>query len=621
MANFIRLLQKLDYMRMSLGICILIDGHPLIFFFRDALKLAPGSTTFTALGLGLGLVLMVPFTLFRRLYRPNETLCWMMVAFLVICIVYMVAYRGPQPVDRGKEMIYYAFMLLFLILLLNIPNDIILVVIPVIVLFTLLSNLGLIYSLIRDPNWILGQRATIVLNGDEDGSGNPHVFARNAFIGVIACAIWLVRPNLNFLLRLFALFAGILNIIILVLTQTRSSILALIIATALFMYFNVRPAQIRSAVRATFKPIPILVMVVGIAGIVIFFQQNYEIYGVLYVYVENFITRNLENVYAFLGMSSQGTIYEAQLDDSVANRAGNFSLLSNTFISRPAMLLVGYGYKFFYFDVPIVEILLDQGVVSFGLFLGINVLIIRHGLQIMKHNPNPLSVFLAYFYVLIFVGIFSGGRPYEVTYWLPYIAMMRFMGIEHLLPAYLNDNPGPYRRRAFLSGPAKRAYLILARQLSCCIPFVYVIFCHPAKKNIQYHPNSAGSSSLDCCCLSPDTRSCTTGGHLSGGRYFSAWVCGRRFIFCNQRVCYYAHVPSLLRHTRLFQCLYPKTVDSNLPRVLAHAIVHSWRSGAVASHHTYALQVCAPNLGFDTEYVTPAAGSYESQRRNLEFDL
>lgn len=441
MVKFLRLLQTLDYVRMVVGICILVDGYPLIFFFRDSLQLAPGNTTFTAVGFAGGLLLMIPFTLMRRLYRPNMTMFWMAIVFLLFCILYMYMYPVAGFADYQRDMTYYAFIFIFLFLLINIPNDIIRVVIPVIVIFTLISNLGLIYSLIKDPTWVIGQRATIVLNNSEDGSGNPHVFARNAYMGVIACAIWLMRPQTSFLFRLLSLFAGILNIVILVLTQTRSSIVALVIAIVLFMYFNVRPAQIRMAVRSIFKPIPILIMAAGVVGIIIFFNRYTDVYSVLYGYVMSFTERNLENLYALIGLKAEGTNFKATLDDSAANRTGSINFLANILVAQMHSLILGYGYKFQFLDVPIIEALTNQGILGFALFGGVNAMIIYYSIKIMRDNPNQLSVFLAYFYALIFVQILTGGRPYDIGFWFPLSLMIRFMGVEHLFPAYLMDNP------------------------------------------------------------------------------------------------------------------------------------------------------------------------------------
>lgn len=441
MNNFIRLLQTIDYMRIAVGICIMIDGYPLIFFFRDALKLAPGSTAFTAVALASGLLLMIPFTVLRRLYRPNVTMLWLGVSFLILCILYLFLFNGvPGYRDHDKDMIYYAYILIFLFLLINVPNDIIRVFIPVVVLFTLASNLGLIYSLMTNPSWAIGQRATITLGADDEG-GNPHAFSRNAFMGVIACAIWLFSSRTNILFKLFSLFAGVVNIAVLVLTQTRSAIVALIIAIIFFMYFNVRPAQIRATVRSLIKPVPILVMLAGLLVVVFFFRKYYDAYGILYGYVIAFIERNLENVYAVLGLKAKGATYQAALDSSAANRSTSALFFSNVLVGHLHMLILGYGYKFLYLDVPILEALTNQGVLGFFLFGGLNAMAVYYSVRIMRNNPNPLSTFLAYFFLLILVQLFTNGRPYEISFWFPLAMMIRFMGIEHLFPAYLSERP------------------------------------------------------------------------------------------------------------------------------------------------------------------------------------
>lgn len=440
MTNLIRFVQMLDYMRMAVGICILIDGYPLIFFFRETLKLAPGSTAFTALALGFGLVLMVPFTVLRRLYRPNMTMFWMGVGFLLLSIFYMYAYMGdPGFKDYDKDMIYYLYVFVFLFLLINIPNEIIPVFVPVVILFTLVSNLGLVYSLLTNPSWAIGQRATITLGNSDDGSGNPHVFSRNAFMGVVACGVWMLRGQTSILFKLIAFFSAILSLAVLVLTQTRSSIVALILAFIFFAFFNIRPAQIRSAVRGLLRPIPLLTIFLGILGIMFFFRRYYDAYAILYGYVIAFAERNLENVYALLGLKAQGAAYQAVLDDSSANRSVSGQFFSNVLVGHLHMLILGFGYKYLYLDVPVLESLTNLGLLGFALFGGVNAMTLYYSLRAMRDNPNPLNTFLAYFYVLILVTIFTNGRPYDISFWLPLALMIRFMGVDHLFPAHLQN--------------------------------------------------------------------------------------------------------------------------------------------------------------------------------------
>ena len=427
-------------MRMVVGICIIVDGYPIIFFFRDALKLAPGSTVFTAVALAFGLVLMVPFTILRRMYRPNMMMFWMGLSFIGLCIFYMFFYNGHPGIfdEYGKDMVYYAYVLIFLFLLINTPNDIIRVFISVVVVFTLVSNLGLIYSLITNPNWAIGQRATITL-GENDEGGNPHVFARNAVMGLIACGIWLVQPKTATLFRLFSFFCGVVNLAVLILAGARSAILSVLIAFALFLYFNVRPAQVKAAVRGLVGPIPLLIAFLGFVGVYFFFQRYYDAYAILYGYVLSFAERNLENIYAFMGFKAAGADYKAVLDDSVANRTVSAAFFLDAVAFESYMMVFGYGYKYTYLDVPVLEAATSFGLLGLYLFGGIVFISLYYSIRAMYRNPNPLNVFLAYFYIYIFVSAWSGGRPYDITFWFPLALMIRFMGVDHLFPAYLQN--------------------------------------------------------------------------------------------------------------------------------------------------------------------------------------
>jgi hypothetical protein len=164
-------------------------------------------------------------------------------------------------------------------------------------------------------------------------------------------------------------------------------------------------------------------------------------YLILYDYITSFMTRNLENVYALLGMKAQGVDYNAVLDDSAANRSVSGIFLRNVIYGHMHMLILGYGYKYLYLDVPLMEAFTNHGILGLVLFGGINALAFYHALRIMRTNPNDLSTFLAYFYLLIFVQLFTNGRPNEISFWFPLALMIRFMGVEHLFPAHLSAKP------------------------------------------------------------------------------------------------------------------------------------------------------------------------------------
>jgi hypothetical protein len=442
----LRLLQKLDYARMVLGICLVIDGFPLIFFFKETLRLAPNSAAFTAVVWAFGFLLMVPFTVFRKLYKPNILGFYMMVAAILLMMFYMVYYVGePGYAGLLNDSLYFVFALIFLFILVNVPNDIIDVAMPVIVLFTLVSNLALIYAMVTDPTWVLGQRAAINFGSTETGErmGNPHVFARNALMGVVACAVWAFDKRTSLVMRIFALFTGAVSAAILVMTQTRSSILAFAAIIGLFLFYNVRPAQVKMAVRGLMRPWPLLTIAIFIGGVMVFLRRNWQIYALLYGYVYGFIERNVENIYALLGMQTAGG-FKAQYDASSVTRTVSTGFLGNVLEGHMEMLILGKGFKSLYLDIPILEAWIDFGMLGLLLFGGLFVLFTYYSLRAMRHNPNPLTTFLAYTFILFLVQAFTNGRPNEPWHWYPLALMIRFVGNEYSFPIRLWTNPPAY---------------------------------------------------------------------------------------------------------------------------------------------------------------------------------
>jgi hypothetical protein len=110
---------------------------------------------------------------------------------------------------------------------------------------------------------------------------------------------------------------------------------------------------------------------------------------------------------------------------------GNLEFL-NQFYGEPHSLILGKGYRFWYMDMPIVEALLDYGIIGLWSFGLMNLLILKESLKAMKARNNPFTMFLAYFYLTYFLGLFTGGRPNDTPYWFVFAVMIRFMGVTYL---------------------------------------------------------------------------------------------------------------------------------------------------------------------------------------------
>jgi hypothetical protein len=67
----------------------------------------------------------------------------MALLFFAVILFYMAFYRDQWFKDGTMDAVYYVYVALFLFLLINIPNDIIEVFVPIVIAFTVVSNLAL----------------------------------------------------------------------------------------------------------------------------------------------------------------------------------------------------------------------------------------------------------------------------------------------------------------------------------------------------------------------------------------------------------------------------------------------------------------------------------------------
>ena len=112
-----------NYLRYSVGISIMFNGFPLVFFIRDTLRIGPSSNVFTAFFFGFALILMFPTHLFVRLYKPNFTLLKYALLFLAISFYHFLVFNNSGT-DNLVEFGNYALTLTFLFLIIHVPNEV-----------------------------------------------------------------------------------------------------------------------------------------------------------------------------------------------------------------------------------------------------------------------------------------------------------------------------------------------------------------------------------------------------------------------------------------------------------------------------------------------------------------
>jgi len=418
------LLKNFNYLRYSVGIAMMFNGFPLIFFFRDTLGIGPASSTFTAIFFALALLLMIPFNLFLKFYRPNPVLFNLGVGFLFISIYYFLFFntQGMGVTDIGN----YAFIFAFLILLLSIPSDVKDTLVPILFIFSLFSNLTLVYSLLTDPSWTLGMRAAVSFSNEgAQAGGNPHITARNGVICLLTAMVMIPQYK-GLIMRLFLYFSVIFSFSVIILSLAKSSYLGVGLMLGLYMFYNFKVTSVFTAIGRFFSFKNIVLMVLVFLGISYFLSRYGSILDVLLNYWDVFEGRITDVIFTSFGVKLSET---AEVDASAMGRVSGFGTFLETIYSWDVFL--GRGYKSGFLDVPILEAWVNHGIIGFLFFNGFNFFLFIYSLQEIKRNTTPLSTFLAYFFISLIVLLISGGRPYDISYWFPYAVMIRFLGIDY----------------------------------------------------------------------------------------------------------------------------------------------------------------------------------------------
>jgi hypothetical protein len=98
------------------------------------------------------------------------------------------------------------------------------------------------------------------------------------------------------------------------------------------------------------------------------------------------------------------------------------------------------------------EALINHGILGFVTFTAFCFSALFYSLKAIRDNPDSLSTFLAYFYIMLFVQLFTNGRPYEISFWHPFCLMIRFVGISHLYsPKSAQSSDGQFRQSEALT--------------------------------------------------------------------------------------------------------------------------------------------------------------------------
>jgi hypothetical protein len=423
--SLLNIFQNFNNLRYSLGISMMFNGFPLIYFFRDTLGIGPASSVFTLGFFTLAFMLMIPTHLLRRFYKPNVVLFNLGLGFLLVAIYYYFLYNfhGKSVTDLGN----FVFIFGFIFLLLHIPNDVKDTLVLMLFMVSLFCNVTLVYSLLNDPNWSPGMRAAVSFaNQDAQPGGNPHMTARNGVICLLSGIMIMGRVN-SVIVKIFLFFSAIFSLAVVVLSLAKSSYLGIGLMLMCFFLFQFNFSKFFSNVRKQLNFRSFVVLLGVFFGLRMFLQQYMDIYWMILNYWDNFENRIMDVLYTALGVKLSA---EANIDASAMGRVSGFNEFLDTLYSRHAFF--GQGFKSVYLDVPILESFVALGIPGFIFFASFNFFLLLYAIREIRRNTNSLTTFLAYFVISMSILLLTGGQPTEIAFWFPYCVFIRFLGIKYL---------------------------------------------------------------------------------------------------------------------------------------------------------------------------------------------
>ncbi|WP_026628330.1 hypothetical protein [Dyadobacter alkalitolerans] len=423
--SLLNIATNFNNLRYSVGIAMMFNGFPLIFFIRDTLGIGPASSVFTAIFFSLALTMMVPMHLFKRLYKPNVILFNLGLGFLLLTLYYFffINKQGKAVADIGN----YVFIFGFLVLLLHVPNDVKETLVMILFLMSLFTNITLVYSILTDPNWTPGMRAAVnFANEGAQPGGNPHITARNGIICMLTGMVMLNRTP-GIITKLFLFFSVLFGLGVIVISLAKSSYLAVGLMIGAYFVLHFKISNVFTAIGSAFKLRNMAFIILILIGLRYFLIRYGNILDMLLGYWDMFQNRIMDVIFTSTGVRITDT---ADTDASAMGRVGGFAEFTETFFSWDVFL--GRGFKSDYLDIPLLESWVSHGIFGFVFFAGFNFFLFIYAMREIRRYTNPLTTFLAYFFLSLMVLLFTGGRPFDIAFWFPYLVMIRFLGIKYL---------------------------------------------------------------------------------------------------------------------------------------------------------------------------------------------
>jgi hypothetical protein len=177
-------------------------------------------------------------------------------------------------------------------------------------------------------------------------------------------------------------------------------------------------------------------------------NKQFKIFGSLLILLFITFSFNLNqlidiiNSYGNIGFSlinnSLGTIFginsngSVTIDSSTLTRVNNLKFVKDLFYNHPIFFIFGNGYRYFYVDVPIVEIFLNFGIIGLILYILWHFLLYFFSIRNIISTNDSFQLFLSVYILSTFISLFTQGRPLEYGTYIHAAFFIRFLYTNHL---------------------------------------------------------------------------------------------------------------------------------------------------------------------------------------------
>lgn len=415
----------------AFGIVMILFGSPIIHFFRDFMGVLPKSPLVMPLFSVIFFIMILSFGHLKKIFEPNKNISIFAWCFLGYSM--FMALITDQPIKSAVEAFNYLFLGIYFYLICGVNIKVSKIIVPIVVIVTLLDNLALLIAFIKNPFTQIGQRAIISDVGWGEGAGNPSLYSFMAFAGIIASI--LIINHRRIIWKLIAVANISTSIIVILMTLIRATIFTIILCLVFYLIFNFRHLLKKKNFSAWYnfgisKSNFIVLSFIVVVGITSIFVLNKKVIDSMYTYVEHsysFASNVVETILA------GGKGKKAMADVSAANRVTTFNYSIQLLTDDPIKLIYGYGYRFLYVDIPIIQVFLEEGLIGLFLILMFHYYVSKNVILAAQISNNKWIQFWIYYYILLLMNSVSRGQPYDPYFWNYFLTIARFMKPEYMI--------------------------------------------------------------------------------------------------------------------------------------------------------------------------------------------